>query len=267
VSDDLFSGGSTSVKRKRHPIRNILVTLVIMAALLVPGYFVAESLARSAATSYVQAGVQKELNVADRNDVHVSLGKGSIILQVLQGHIKSMKVNIDKFTTDSLTGRASITATGVPLSTSSPVTKMSIVVTVDANSMKTMIDTAIGSPTATVELAGDQVRIGTKAKLFGISVPASIDLTPSVAHGRVVLTPVAFTVNKKTYTAKELKASPIGAFVGGLLKAPTLCVASSLPRDLKLTNVAVSSDNVVVTVEGTGVPLSSLATKGSCVAS
>ena len=266
MSDDLFSGNSTPVKRKRHPIRNIIVTLVILAALLIPGYFVAESLARSAATSYVQVGVQKELDVTNLSDVHVGLGKGSIILQVLQRRIKNMTVDIDEFSTDTITGSAVFKASGVPLNTSDPVKKMSIAVTIDPDSLKSMVATASGAPNATVALEGKNIRIGTSIKLFGVKVPASVDLIPSASHGLLVFTPTAVTVNKKTYTVKALKASPIGGLVGGLLRARSECVASSLPRDLELTNVAVTDDSLVVTVEGSGVALSALATKGSCVA-
>jgi hypothetical protein len=265
VSDDFFSGESAPVRRKRHPIRNIIVTLVILAALLIPGYFVAESLARSAATGYVQVGVQKELDVTNLSDVHVGLGKGSIILQVLQRKIKHMTVDIDKFSTDTITGSAVFTASGVPLNTTDPVTKMSIDVTIDPDSLTSMVARASGSPNATVALEGKNIRIGTSVKLLGITVPASVDLVPTASRGLLVFTPTAITVNKKTYTVAALKASPIGGLVGGLLKARSECVASSLPRDLALTNVAVSNDSLVVTVEGKGVALSGLSTKGSCV--
>jgi hypothetical protein len=263
MSDDLFASGPP-VKRKRHPIRNIIVTLVIIGGLLIPGYLVAESLARSFATGYVQVGIQKELDVPTLDDVHVNLGKGSIILQVIQHRIKHMTVKIDSFTTDSLTGSAVFTASGVPLNTSDPVTKMGIVLTIDPDSLKAMVARASGSPNATVALVGNDVRIGTTIRLLGLRVPVSVDLVPSASHGELVFTPTAITVNKKNYTTKELRASPIGGLVGGLLKARTECVATSLPRDLVLTDLAVTNDHLVISVAGSGVSLSGLSTKGTC---
>jgi LmeA-like phospholipid-binding len=265
MATDFFEG-TPPARRKRHPIRAIIVTLIVLAALLVPGYFVAESLAEAAAKNYVQAGVAKELSVASTDDVHVNLGKGSIILQAIQGRVKKLTVGIDRFSTDTVTGSARFTATGVPLSTSKAVDTMGIVIDVDPTSLTSMVAAASGSPKATVILVGQDIRIGTSVTVLGKKLPVSVDLIPTVAKGQLVFTPHAITLNKSHFTVKSLLASPIGSLVKGLVTPRVECVASSLPRDLALTNVAVTGDHLVLTLAGSDVTLDNLSTKGSCAA-
>jgi hypothetical protein len=268
MSDDFFSGSTGKPqRRKRHPIRAIIVTLVVLAVLLIPGYFVAEGLAETAAKGYVQTGVQKELNVPALDDIHVNLGKGSIILQALQKKITHLDVLIDRFSTDSITGSAVFTASGVPLNTSDPVDTMDIAVTLDPASLQALVRATPGLAGATVTLVGGNVRIALTEKLLSVKIPVSIDLAPSVANGKLVFTPVAITVVKQKFTVKSLKASPFGSLLSGLVKPRTQCVASSLPKDLVLTKIQSSGERLVLTVAGTGVSLSGLSTKGSCTAS
>lgn len=268
MSGDLFDNRTDKpVRRKRHPIRAIVVTLIVLAALLIPGYFVAENLAETAARNYVQAGVQKELNVASQDDIHVNLGTGSIILQALQKNVKHLRVTIDSFATDDISGSAVFTASGVPLSTSDPVDSMAIALAVDPDSLQTLVRRQSGFSKATVTLVGGQVHIATTFSVLTAKVPLAVDLAPSAVDGNLVFTPTAIDLNKKKYTVKSLKASALGPLVGGLVKPRVQCVASSLPRALALKNVAVAGGKLVITVAGADASLDSLSTKGTCATS
>jgi hypothetical protein len=266
VPVDQMGFGESDQRRKRHPIRTLIVTLIVLAALFIPGYLVADSLARQYAGQFIQAGIAQKLGVSSTDSVHVSLGKGSILLEVIQRKLKHIHVTVDQFTADAITGSAVLDASTVPLDTSKPTSSVGISVTIGQDSLRRLIASKADSPGATVALVGTRVRVGTKVKLFGASVPIAVDLTPRASGKRIIFTPVSIVVNKKAYSLAALRASPIAGLVSKLIAPRAFCVASSLPNALTLRSVSVSGTNLVIALTGTNVPLDSLSTKGSCAA-
>lgn len=258
-----FGFTEVPVRRKRHPLRNTIISLVIIAALGVAGYLVAEPLARQFAEEFVRVGVARELGVANADTVHVDLGSGSVLLQVIQRKIKHIHVKIDRFTSGTLAGSAVFTATGVPLNTGKPLSTIGITVSVAPSDLSGFVASS-AAPNATVAFAGTSIRIGTSMTVLGQTLPATVDLSAKAAGGQVLLTPVAVTLGGTNYTVDQLRASPFGSLVSGLLATRTECIASGLPQNMQLTSVVVKDKHLLVSVAGKGVTLASLAHKGTC---
>jgi hypothetical protein len=251
------------VRRKRHPIRTTIIVLVIIAALVGSGYYVANMLAGTFAKQFVQAGVSQELGGTGK--VTADLGKGSVLLQVIKKRITTLHVTIDGFTSGTLTGSAVFDADGVPLNTSDPVDSLSIVLSVPASGLAPLVGTKAGE-TATVTLVGSDIQVADTEKIAGKKTPVSIDYVPSTSGTTLILTPEKITIGTKAYTPAKLKASPYGAVLKPLLAAREKCLADGLPSKLSLKSVTVVGQDLVVTATGTSVSLGSLSTKGTCPA-
>jgi hypothetical protein len=250
-------------RRKRHPIRNTVIVLVIIAALGTSGYLVADSLARNFADQFVQAGVAQELGASDAN-VHVNLGKGAILPQVIQKKIKTMRVTIDGFTSGTLSGSAVFDANGVPLNTTDPVSSISITVSTTASELLGLVDSTSGQSQATVALSGKDIRVSTTESVLGKKTPVSIDYAPTASAQQLVLTPVDVVIGTKQYTTAQLKASPYGPYTSGLVVVRQECLAAGLPSSLTLKSIAVVDQRLVISASGTGISLGSLSDKGVC---
>jgi hypothetical protein len=261
-----FTFNEQPARKKRHPLRNTIISLVIVAAIGIAGYLVAEPLARQTAEEFVKVGVARELGISDADTVHVDLGSGSVLVQVIEGRIKHLHVTVDHFSSGTLAGSAVFTATGVPLNTNKPLSTIGITVSVAAADLRGIVASTADASNATVAFAGKNLRIGTSVTLLGQTLPVSVDLAPKASDGQLLLTPTEITVNSTSYTADQLRASPIGGLVSGLLATRTECVASGLPRNMELTSVVVKNKRLLVSVAGTGVTLASVGNKGSCPA-
>jgi hypothetical protein len=265
VSYEEFETAEPPPRRKRHPIRSIIIVLVILGVLAVAAYLVGEPLAKSTVETAINVGVAKELSIPV-DQVHSSVS-GPVILQLVHRNLSDVDVTIDSFTAGNITSSVHIDASGVPLDTKKPISKVSFSINLTTDQLKSLLTDGSATSPTTVAYVGDNVRLGTSISVLVASLPVSIDLAPSAANGELVLTPEAITVGTVHYTAAQLAASPLGGVTAGLRAPRTTCVASSLPAELSLKSVQVKDDTLQVTVAGAGVSLSQLSQKGTCPAS
>src|ERR1700761_6291269 len=127
------------VPRKRHRGRRALIAVLVIVVLLVAAFFVGDYFARKAAASYVQQQVATALDLSSTKPVTVTFGSGSLLLQALSGRIDSVDVGVDPLVVNGLTGTATLTAMGVPLSSTVPVQSLGVVVRVPSTTVKTAI--------------------------------------------------------------------------------------------------------------------------------
>jgi hypothetical protein len=260
-----FGFAEPPVRRKRHPIRATIVTLVIIAVLGGGLYYASDTLARQFAVGFVQEGVVSELGVGTNKAVHVDLGTAPILPQIIARRVDDVRVAIDKLSTDTLTGAAVLTAEGVPLDLHAPVDKVAITMTIPAADLRPLLTTADEDPKDTVK-AGDKndLVVSKTVSVLGKKYPVEVAIAPTAAKGALLLTPTGVTVKGKHYAPSQLRSSPIRALAGGLLKPRAVCIAGSLPSGLALTAVSVRDGALSLSVAGADLPLSSLASKGSC---
>jgi hypothetical protein len=251
--------------RRRHPLRNSVIVLVVLAVLLGAAYYVANGLAKTFATQFVQSGVAQELG-GSTDDVHVNLGKDQILLQLIKKHIKTMHVTVDKFSSGTLSGNAAFNATNVPLNTTDPAATLDITVSIGAAGLMSLVDAEAGTKSS-VTFEGDNIRISTPEKISGKTVTVSADYLPSATgSSTLVLKPVAITVGSKHLTPAKYAKSSYYHYAPSLAKTRTRCLATGLPSMLKLTTISIINQKLVIGAAGTKIPLDALSKKGTCPA-
>lgn len=263
--------GPPAARRRRHPLRNTIIVLVIIAALGISGYLVANSLAKSFALTAVKTGVAQETG-ADPSDIHVSLGSKPVLPQMVARTLDHVHVTIGEFTSGTLSGSAVFDGDGVPLSTSAPAKSMSIAVTIGHDALLSLVESTAGESQALATIGNGVITISSTDKLHGHTVPFSVDFSVSTSGDNLILTPQKITVNGKSYTPAGLKSSPLAKspIFGGLVvratASQTQCLAAGLPSAMHLTGVKVVGTGLVVSATGTNLSLQSLSSKGTCSA-
>ena len=254
-------------KRRRWPWI-LAIVLVVVVALLVVGFFVAEKYVREYAENYARQQIVSVLALPEDTPVKVTLGEGSIILQALSGAIREVDVEADDVTFGELTGDAVISATNVPLDGSKPVKTLDITVTIDEENVRTLAGSLSGLELSSIELQDGVIAIGSEFNIFNIIViPVAVDLAPAAKDGAITFDPVTIYLGDDPISVADLRNSPeFSSLAGDLLRTQTVCVANSLPQALTVVDVKVVGTDLVVKVNGDGTPLSGpgLSTMGTC---
>lgn len=251
--------------RKRR--RWALVTGAIVLVVLLVGFFVADAAAKSYAQDQIKARLMSALGLPPSADVSVDLGPGSILLQALTGSVSAVDVSVPKLAFGALVGAASIHATKVPFDTSKPLDALTVTYTVTQQDLGVLAKNLSGVDVSAVTLKAPEIVANASVTVFGAKVPITLGLQPSVSAGRLAFTPTTVGAAGQTFTAEQLKASPIfGGLARNLLTQQSFCVAQYLPKGLTATSVTVVGSNLVLTFTGNGATLggADFSTKGSC---
>ena len=253
--------------RRRHRGRNALIAIIVIVALLIVAFFVGDYFAKQYATNYVKQQVATALGLSSTAPVKVDLGSGSILLQAAAGSIDNATVDVSPLVIDGLTGSATVTAHGVPLSSTTPVKQLSVDVTVP----EATITKAIGlvpslkafSPTATI--SGQHVVVNGTVSVFGFVQHIGVTLQPKVSAG----TP-SFAILSAQFNGATISITELNKYLPGLSSAleagTTLCIANQLPKSFVLTGITLQGSSLVSTFTGNGVELNdaSLKQRGTC---
>ena len=254
-------------RRRRWPIVLAIVVVGILA-LGVGAFFVAEPLVRDYAQNYAKQQIVQVLALPEDTAVDVTLGEGSIILQALSGAIGEVNVDAPGISFGPLTGDARIEATKVPLDGSKPVGTLDIRMSIPESGVRAIAGSLSGLDLESIELRDGVIAIGSEFNIFGfILIPVGADLAPGAVDGAITFDPVTIYVGHEPITVADLRNNPqFSALAGQLLNTQTVCVASSLPQALTVTDVRVIGDELVVRVNGDGTPLSGpgLSAMGTC---
>lgn len=252
--------------KRRRPLVAVIIAVAVLA-LLVVGFSIADGLVRQYANSYLRDRIVEVLKLDPKTPVDVTLGGGSIILQAISGSIDVVDVHVNSVTFGDITGSAEITATHVPLDQGKPVGSLGIKVTMSEDTVKKLGANLSGMNLKTISLQDGVIRVGTDFTVLFLTLPVTVDLAPSAKAGGIGFEPKVIKVGDSQFSVAALQANPIfGGLAGELLKSQDLCVASSLPAALKITDVIVTGANLVVTINGDNVALSdpNLSTRGTC---
>lgn len=254
-------------RRRRWPWV-LLIVLAAVLAVLVAGFFLADSLARSYAAGYVKQQLVRVLGVPESTPMEVTIGEGSLILQALTGSIGSVDVVADELRFGPLVADTRVEASGVPLDGDQPVERLQITLTITQENVQALASSLSGLELRSIELVDDVIRVGTEFNILNlVRVPVVVDLEPGVADGGLTFTPLTVYLSGREISVAQLKAMPQFALLAGdLLRTQTVCVADALPAALEVSSVRVAGAELVVGVNGDGVALGSpeLSTPGSC---
>jgi len=273
VIEPLDDRATLEIEREVEPPRKKrrfgwLIAIVVVAAVLVVGFFVGDHFARQYATDLVRERIIEVLKLDKNTEVAVGLGSGSILLQAIGGSVNDVTVDIPELELGEISAGASVTAAGVPLDMSKPVEKLGITVTVteeQAQKLKTFLS---GIDLTSIELGDGVISVGTDFDVFGLlKVPVSVDLAPSATEGGIAFDPETIVLDGNQISVQDLRDNPlVSALAGQLLASQTFCVAEYLPQALTLTDVDVVGETLVLKINGDGTALGGpeIATMGVC---
>ena len=164
-----------------------------------------------------------------------------------------------------LSGKAILTASGIPIKQSQPIDSASVVFIAGQGELTKLFAGFTGLPVSSVTIGSGAVQVGTTVTALGVTVPVAIAFVPSVVGGQLALTPKSLVVNGATLTPAALR-STFGALADPLLATQKVCVAKYLPKQLPLDSVTVKGSSLELAVSGRSVTLSTalLTTKGVC---
>ncbi|MEP6478976.1 MAG: DUF2993 domain-containing protein [Rhodoglobus sp.] len=255
-------------KKKRRRGLGWLIALVVVAILLVVGYFVAEAYAKQYAIGYVQDQVRAVLGLDAKTPVDVDLGDGSVIFQAIGGSVHEVNVTVDELSFGGITGTAHLNATDVPLDSSKPVGTLGIDVTVTEKNVRKLADFLSGSQLKSIDVGNGVITIGSEFSVFGlITIPVGVDLKPSAADGGINFEPQTVTLGDNDISVADLRNNPaFSAVASQFLQSRQFCVAQYLPEALKVSDVKVVGSDLVVSINGDGTALGGkeLSTLGTC---
>lgn len=259
---DAFRFVETEIVRRRgRGWIGLAVFLVILVAIVVA----LDNGARWYVGNLIKSAARSSLSLADSTPVTVKLGGASVLYQAATGRFERVDVAIDPLGIGDLSGKATLTAIGVPLSRSKPMDSARVLFVASPDEVKKLLVGYTGLPVSSVKIGSGTVQLSTVITALGVSVPVAIDLVPSVVEGQLALTPKSVAVNGKTATPAVLRAT-FGALAEPLLATQKLCVAKFLPKQLPLDSATVSGSSLQLAVFGRSVTLSTalLTTKGVC---
>jgi hypothetical protein len=257
------------VPRKRHRGRNALIVLVVIILVLVAAFFVGDYFAKKYATNYVRDQIASSLGLPSTAPVTVDLGSGSILLQAATGRINDVNVAVDPIVLDGLAGSATLTAHGVPLNQTTPVTSLDVKVSVPTSTIATAISRvpALAALKPTVKLSGKHVAVTGTIYIFGFPQGIGATLTPKVTAGVP-----GFSIDTASFDGATVTSAVLDKYLPGLTglleSGTSLCIANQLPKAFTLTSIAIHGQSIVSTFTGNGVELNAaaLAQKGTCAA-
>lgn len=273
VIEPLDNNATLEIERELEPPRKKrrfgwLIAIVVVAAVLVVGFFVGDHFARQYATDLIRERIIEVLKLDKNTEIAVGLGSGSILLQAISGSVNDVTVDIPELELGEISAGASVTAAGVPLDMSKPVEKLGITVTVteeQAQKLKTFLS---GIDLTSIELGSGVISVGTDFDVFGLlKVPVSVDLAPSATEGGIAFDPETIVLDGNPISVQDLRDNPlVSALAGQLLASRTFCVAEYLPQALTLTDVDVVGETLVLKINGDGTALGGpeISTMGAC---
>lgn len=248
-------------RRRRWPW---FVALVIVVALAVAGWFIAESVARDVVTQTVRDQAIAQLDLPEDQQIDVDVA-GAVLPQLIAGALDDITVSSSDVSLRGLTGDITVRAQGVPIRGSEPISEARATVRLDEQQLRDLLGTVEQFPAATVTLEAPNVAASTELSLLGLSVPVGIELAPSAAEGDLVLTPVSLSLGGSDVSADDLRER-FGSLADTVVRAYNVCIAQYLPAALTLTSIEVDGAQVVarLDIDGTIGKNPALQQNGTC---
>ena len=241
-----------------------LIALVAVAALAVGAWFAGEYIARGIVERTVRDQVQKQLALPADQQIDVDI-PGQILPQLISGTLDQITLSSRDVPLGQLTGDVVVRASGVPIRGDGPATDASASITLDAAQVQALLATVEDFPASTVTLTEPDIGVAMELRLFALTVPVGVGLTPSATAGQLVLTPATFTVAGAQISAQAL-LDQFGAVSSTVIRDWDVCVAQYLPAGMTLSGVRVEGDHVVadVAIDGGIIHDPALQQKGTC---
>lgn len=241
-----------------------IVALIVVVALGIAAWFVAESIARNVVTQTIRDEVIAQLSLPADQQVDVVV-TGAVLPQLIRGSLDDVTVSSDDVAFDAFVGDVTVHAQDIAIRGDATAGEASATVVLDEEQLRTLLSTVENFPTDALGLAEPNVTMATELSLFGIGLPIGVALTPSAMDGDIVLRPATLQLAGNEISADSLR-DQFGGVADAVLRDWTICIAQYLPAGVELSNIAVTGDQVTAdfAVDGAIVSDTSLQETGTC---
>lgn len=250
---------------RRRGILIWIVVLIVVAALAVAAWFIAERITRDIVTNTVRDQIITQLALPADQQIDVGLDE-PVLPQVIGGRLDRLDVSSADVPLGDVVADVSVRARDVPIrGDGTDIGSAEATVTLGADQLQTLLAQVGGLPDAQLTLAPPDVEVAVDLPLFGVSVPIGLDLTPGAVDGDIVLTPAAVRLGGVELNGQALRER-FGSLADGVVRDYPICIKDRLPAGLTLRDVRVESDALVadVDVDGAIVHDAALQADGTC---
>lgn len=242
-----------------------IIAVVVVIALAVVAWFVAEHITRSILTDTVRQQVITQLALPEDQPIDVGFDE-PVLPQVIGGRLDRLDIASEDVPLGDVVADVSVRARGVPIrADGGDITDAEATVVFGEDQLQTLLAQVDGVPDAGLTLDPPDVEVEVELSIFALSVPLGLDLIPSAADGDIVLTPRAVRLGGAELTADAVRER-FGAAADGVLRDYPICIRDRLPAGLTLREVRVEQAALVAEVDVAGAIISDpvLQAPGTC---
>ena len=256
----VLSRDAAPATRRRWPW---LVAVLAVVALIIGAWFAGEYIARGIVMKTIRDQVVTQLSLPADQQIDIDV-PGPMIPQLIVGSFADLSISSEDVPLEGITADVSVTAQDVPLR-GGDWSGAFARVTLDEDQLRSLLAQVDGFPADSVTLDSPDVAASFELRLFALSVPVGVSLTPRAEGGDIVLTPSSLQVGGAELSAEAL-TQQFGAIASTVLRDWDVCIADQLPSALTLTAIAVERDEVVADFEIDSAILqeSGAASRGTC---
>jgi len=248
--------------------RRLLVGLVagaVVLGLLAVGVVVAEGVARDRVEAEVRAQVRSALGLEASAPVEVRTSEAPMLLQLLSGRLDRVEVRADEVTFGGFAGPLSGAATGVPIAAGGAVDTLRVRFRVPEEQLAAASSELTDLPIDDLSIDGDEIAVRSEVEVLFATVPLGVRLAPTAVDGGIRLEPTSIRLGELELGVGDLR-DRLGPLVADALRPQEVCIADQLPASIRLSDVTLDGDRLVLDLSGDGAVLDeeALAELGTC---
>ncbi|GGF01802.1 LmeA family phospholipid-binding protein [Mycetocola zhadangensis] len=256
-------GDSSEPPRKRKRVRGWIIAVVILlvgAALVIGGLFLAENVTKGIATDAIAVAVEASLPATVDADVDVDIAGDWVLFQIFTGKLEQVTLSSDDAMVDGSPAVFELIATQVPLDLKQPVGNIDATVSLGPGSINELLTLPGNDPE--VALGDDIVSYADSASVLGFTIGYSVNATLTPAGTDVLAAPVAANV---TSDVGSLDVSGVIERILGAEPVP-ICVADRLPLGVTISGIDVTPEAATLSLAASDFTLNgeSLRNRGTC---
>ena len=234
----------TDAGRRRSGRRwSWLVAVLVVVALVAAAWFAGEHVARGIVEQTIRRQIATQLAVPADHPVDIDI-PGPVLPQLIVGSLAEVRISSDDVPLQGLTADVTVHAQDVPVRGDGDWSGGAATVALDEEQLRALLAGVQDFPADTVTLDAPDVAAGFELRVFALTVPVGVALTPRAEGGDIVLTPSALRVGDAEVSAEALQRQ-FGAVASTVLRDWDVCIADRLPHGIVLTAVEVRREQVV----------------------
>lgn len=241
-----------------------IISIVVGAALLIGGWFIAEWFARDTVERTIRTQITTALEAPRTQEIDVEV-VGLVLPQLIAGTLDRVTIVADDFSYESFRGDVEIEARDILIHEEGRMSGADATVTLDQTQLRAIAADVMPLPADTLGLGESTATLSTQIELFGAVFAIGVAFSLGADEGSLTFAPAEITAGDAQVTADDLRAQ-LGELVDPVLQPWEVCVAQYLPRGLALADARVTGGALVIELDVDGGILSdrALRERGTC---